>query len=112
LTNRKAILDRDHLARYTMNCQELEREIIGLFLQQLPATVALLKAAANHADWKLATHTLKGSAAAVGATLINEMAVELESYDFDVNVNVKSKLMLALDTAVAQFRLAVERIYR
>lgn len=109
---RKAILDRAHLANYTMNSPELEREIIALFLQQLPATVALLKTASSHADWKLATHTLKGSAAAVGAALINELAVELEKYQYDVNVNIISDLLLALDKAVAQFHRAVARIYQ
>ena len=109
---RKAILDRAHLAHYTMNSPELEREIIALFLQQLPATIALLKTASSHADWKLATHTLKGSAAAVGAALINELAVELEKYQYDVNVNIISDLLLALDKAVAQFHRAVARIYQ
>ena len=109
---RKAVFDRDHLAHYTMNSPELEREIIGLFLQQLPTTIMLVKTASSHADWKLATHTLKGSAAAVGATFINELATELEKYRFNVNVNVISDLLLALDRAVAQFHRAVGRIYR
>ncbi len=108
----KAILDRAHLAHYTMNSPELEREIIALFLQQLPATVALLKTASCHADWKLATHTLKGSAAAIGAALINELATELEKYQPNVDVNIIYDLLLALDKAVAQFHRAVARIYR
>ena len=107
-----AILDRAHLAHYTMNSPELEREIIALFLQQLPATVVLLKTASSHADWKLATHTLKGSAAAVGATRINELATNLEKYQYDVDVNIISDLLIALNKAVTQFHRAVERICR
>ena len=44
-----------------------EAEVVGLFLGQLPATLALIEAAETAADWKLATHTLKGSAASIGA---------------------------------------------
>lgn len=76
------VLDRVHLARYTMENAELEREIVALFLEQLPSTLNLLKAASSAADWKLAAHTLKGSAAAVGAMEINRVAVELEARSF------------------------------
>jgi len=74
-----SVLDRAHLSRYTMENPELEREIIGLFLRQLPNTLAMLREAQNLADWKLAAHTLKGSAAAIGAMEINRLAVALES---------------------------------
>jgi HPt (histidine-containing phosphotransfer) domain-containing protein len=106
------ILDRVHLTRYTMDNPELEREIIGLFMAQLPATMAMLKTAASPADWKLATHTLKGSAAAVGATRINGLAAKLEKVEFDVDERAGCDLIVALETAIAQFSRAVGRIYR
>lgn len=110
-SGRATVLDRAHLARYTMENRELEREIIALFLQQLPATTAMLKTAATQADWKLAAHTLKGSAAAVGATRINALAAELEKWAFDADHDPVENLLAALDRAIAQFRRAVGRIH-
>ncbi len=109
--DRAVTLDRAHLAHYTMENRELEREIVTLFLQQLPSTTAMLKTAGNYADWKLAAHTLKGSAAAVGATRINALAVELEKCDFPPASASSQKLLTALEGAVGQFRRAVGRIY-
>ena len=53
------VLDRAHLVHYTMENPALEREIIELFLSQLPVALANLKGASSQAEWKLATHTLK-----------------------------------------------------
>jgi len=109
--SRAVTLDRVHLTHYTMENRELEREIIVLFLQQLPATTHQLKTAASQADWKLAAHTLKGSAAAVGANRINALAVQLEKCVFGMEPHAIKKLLTALDRAVVQFRKAVSRIY-
>jgi len=108
---RAVTLDRIHLTHYTMENRELEREIITLFLQQLPATIGMLKSAASQADWKLAAHTLKGSAAAVGASRINALAVELENCGFGGGPRATKSLLTALDRAVTQFRKAAQRIY-
>lgn len=106
------VLDRDHLARYTMDNPALEREIIELFLQQLPVTLKALKSAKSSADWKLATHTMKGSAAAIGATRINAIAAELELHKIDVYAKEKSKLIGELEAAIAQFKKMAARVYR
>ena len=45
----------------------LEREILELFAAQAPHYLHRLRTAATDADWKEAVHTIKGSAAAVGA---------------------------------------------
>jgi HPt (histidine-containing phosphotransfer) domain-containing protein len=103
--------DRQHLARYTMDNADLEREIIGLFLQQLPAIVETLKVAASRDDWRMAAHTLKGSAAAVGATAIHESALELEQVSFAANVNVKNTAIQTLDARVDRFRRIVAGLY-
>lgn len=105
------VFDREHLVRYTMHSPELEREIINLFLGQLPSTVEMLRAAHSAESWKLATHTLKGSAAAVGARKINEISSHLESCGIDGDVKVKSILMADLEQATADFRAMVGRIY-
>jgi len=110
-TGRAAIFDRAHLTHYTMENYELEQEIVALFLQQLPKTIVMLKTAKSHDDWKLAAHTLKGSAAAVGANRINALAIEIERFSFGWEPKTSKKLLLALDQAVAQFQKAADRIY-
>lgn len=106
-----AVFDRAHLRHYTMESLELEREIINLFVGQLPATLTMIAQADSAASWKLATHTLKGSAAAVGARRINQIAIDLEEAGFNLDVNVKKKLVTALEKAVADFRAMTVRIY-
>lgn len=62
-----APLDLKHLRRFTMGDARLELEILGLFSDQLPLTIAALKEARSDKEWDMAAHTLKGSARAVGA---------------------------------------------
>lgn len=104
------VFDRVHLARYTMDSVELEREIVQLFLAQLPETLATIGAALQTTDWKLATHSLKGSAAAVGAHRINRLAEDLERLGVDA-VPERNALIRDLDCAVAEFRDLVTRLY-
>ena len=72
------IFDRSHLAQYTLDSPELEREIIGLFVAQLPAILDRLQNGDSREDWRIATHTLKGSALAIGACKIGDLARKLE----------------------------------
>lgn len=104
------VFDRVHLARYTMDCIDLEREIIQLFLAQLPETLAMIGAAVEAAEWKLATHSLKGSAAAVGAHRINRLAEALERFGVEAAPE-KDAMIRDLDQAVGEFRDLVARIY-
>jgi HPt (histidine-containing phosphotransfer) domain-containing protein len=107
-----AVLDREHLARYTMQNPELEREIIGLFLTQLPSVLDMVRTSRDQAKWKLATHTLKGSAVAVGAARIAEVARQLEDMAASGSEPLRRKLLARLDREVADFRDIAERLYR
>lgn len=71
-------IDREHLKRYTLGDPVLEREVLGLFLAQLPLTLESLKFARSDKDWHMAAHTLKGSARAVGAWELARLALEAE----------------------------------
>jgi HPt (histidine-containing phosphotransfer) domain-containing protein len=99
------ILDREHLAQYTMGDPQLAAEIVGLFLTQMPATLALLRSAANPREWRLAAHTLKGSAMAVGAMRIARIAEDLEHCG-GLRSKVRQQLLAALDGEVAAVREA------
>jgi HPt (histidine-containing phosphotransfer) domain-containing protein len=103
------VFDRALLARYTLDSQELEREIVDLFLMQLPETVAMMTPQADAGQWRFAAHALKGSAAAVGALRLVALARDLEAAAPDP---VSRSLVLAdLQLAITQFRAAVTRAY-
>jgi HPt (histidine-containing phosphotransfer) domain-containing protein len=60
-------LNRSKLAVFTLGDAVLEREIVELFLGQIDDLTAALAAAVSARDWYMAAHTIKGSAAAIGA---------------------------------------------
>lgn len=78
-----APVDVEHLRRYTFGDLALEKEILSLFVMQLPETIASLRAATSPKDWKVAAHTLKGSCRAVGAFRLGDIAQDAERLDFD-----------------------------
>ncbi|WP_373503264.1 Hpt domain-containing protein [Aestuariivirga sp.] len=98
------IFDRDHLNHYTMSIPGLDAEVVGLFLAQLPETISMIECARSAADWKLATHTLKGSASSVGARRINQIAASLEELRVDGEEKVKALRIQLLKAAAAEFR--------
>jgi HPt (histidine-containing phosphotransfer) domain-containing protein len=73
------ILDRAHLAKYTLGDAALEREVLDLFIGQMPVTVASLRSSNDAQSWLRAAHTIKGSARAVGAWKLAEVAARAES---------------------------------
>ena len=68
------VLDRAYLARFTFGNAALEQEVLGLFADQAPRYLDALASAQDARAWKEAAHTLKGSAAAVGAKAVAHLA--------------------------------------
>jgi HPt (histidine-containing phosphotransfer) domain-containing protein len=68
------VFDHVHFAQYTMHDADLEREILGLFLVQLQDVSTQLSVAMTAQDWRFMVHTLKGSAATVGAGQLHDLA--------------------------------------
>lgn len=75
-----APINHEHLAKYTLGDRDLEREILQLFVDQLPTLMDQLQAAAGEDDWYMAAHSLKGSARAVGADELGDLAAQAEDY--------------------------------
>jgi HPt (histidine-containing phosphotransfer) domain-containing protein len=71
-------VDFAHLRRFTLGDRHLEAEILGLFLAQVPITIATLKRAETDGAWYVAAHTLQGSARAVGARRLALLATQAE----------------------------------
>lgn len=108
-TQRPAVvLDLAHLRTYTMGMADLEREILGLFLDQLPKSQAALNAAASARDWHMAAHTLKGSALAVGAKRLAALGVNAEATD-DNDPQARRDILNQIDIAVSEVRSEIER---
>jgi len=71
-------VDLVHLSRYTLGERDLEREVLELFCTQSFVYLERLKASSSDKDWKDLTHSLKGSARAVGAWRVANAAERAE----------------------------------
>ncbi len=77
----KAVVDMEHLARYTGGDAALNAEILRLFDAQANDLVARLQVILNARDaksWKEVTHTIKGAARGIGAFDMADAAARCE----------------------------------
>jgi HPt (histidine-containing phosphotransfer) domain-containing protein len=72
-------IDFDHLNQYVQGDVELTKEVLGLFKHQVEMWSRLLEPSADDESWASVTHTLKGSAKAVGAKALAERCEAAES---------------------------------
>lgn len=93
-------IDFEHLRRYTMGDANLEQEILGLFLSHVPKSLQTLKDAATATEWRAAAHGIKGSARAVGAHAVADLAVRAEAA-FPENQQDRDGQLAAMAEAVA-----------
>ena len=103
------VLDIAHLRRYTLGDRGLEREILDLFVEQLPKTIVALKTAAVDRDWRMAAHTLKGSARAVGAHRLAMAAVAAEAIADIQDRETCHGVIGRIEAAVAEIEAEVSR---
>ena len=72
-------IDFAHLNKYVAGDPELTREVFGLFRNQVDMWGRGLTADADDEIWASVTHSLKGSARAVGAVRLSEACEKAES---------------------------------
>ncbi len=72
-------IDYDHLNRYVGGDVGLTREVFGLFAHQVDMWGRGLTADADDEVWASVTHSIKGSALAVGATHLAELCERAEA---------------------------------
>jgi HPt (histidine-containing phosphotransfer) domain-containing protein len=96
-----AAIDLRHLSRYTLGDPALEAEVLGLFAEQLPDTIDALKEACCDKAWYTAAHTLKGSARAVGAWRLAQLAEQAERVPSLATV-AEAELVAAIETAARE----------
>ena len=79
-----AVIDLDHLARYTGGDKAINAEVMRLFDGQATELVARLQSILDARDaksWKEVTHTLKGAARGIGAFAMGDAAARCEPID-------------------------------
>ena len=104
-------IDRVHLSRYTLGSLTLEREVLGLFLAQLPLSIEQLRFAATDREWQIAAHTIKGSARAVGAWRIAALARDAEQSCGIADEEERDRILADLETACEAVESYVEDIF-
>lgn len=71
-------VDIAHLRRFTMGDTQLEREVLGLYAEEIPRRLDALRQARTDKEWRMAAHTLKGSSRAVGAWRVAALSQRAE----------------------------------
>jgi HPt (histidine-containing phosphotransfer) domain-containing protein len=100
-------IDRDHLARMTFGDRSLEQEVLQLFARQSELLIARMRQSGGPGDGSAVgalAHTLKGSAAGIGATNVARAADEAEQAATLGSGNLSAaidRLALAIDEARA-----------
>jgi len=103
------VLDLQHLRKYTLGITDLEQEILGLFLGELPKSHAALVSARSANDWHMAAHTLKGSALAVGAKRLALAGAEAEATDC-ANHAARTAVTAKVADAMAEVASEISRL--
>jgi len=97
-------IDFDHLNKYVSGDVALTREIFGLFVHQTEMWGRGLDPASDDDVWESVTHSLKGSARAVGAVNLANLCEAAEAL-----VGEKRR-MGARDVAVQNIEFAIEQV--
>jgi len=95
-----AAIDRGQLARMTFGDSSLEREVLQLFNRQAGLLLARMQSREAAAVATLA-HTLKGSAASIGATDVMLAAAAVEHASAAERKAAMDRLAAAIDEACA-----------
>lgn len=106
-----APIDHAHLSRYTLGNPDLEREILGLFVAQLPLSIEQLRFAVTDREWQVAAHTIKGSARAVGAGHVANLALEAEQLPVIENGAERARILAGLEEAAEAVEAYVAKVF-
>lgn len=85
-----AILDLDHLARFTGGDVTVEREILSIFLEQAELWLRAMEPEAEPESFRSAAHTIKGAARGVGAHRLGDVAAVAENLGADATPVARS----------------------
>lgn len=72
-------VDLEHLHRYTLGDETLERELFDAFLPSAGRYIEQLSGTLNDDDWSRTAHALKGAARGIGAFDLGDLAARAEA---------------------------------
>ena len=105
-----AVLDLQHLDKYTAGDEALRCELLSLFSEQLAQQITTLRGHCQGDDWMIATHTLKGASRAIGAFQIGETAEALEQLDPGADAEACTKLIDRLVQQTQECKTAISEV--
>lgn len=103
-------LDLPHLNSSTFGDAQLRDEILRLFMAQLQQSRGRLLDAVSAEDWRFVTHTLKGAAAAVGASQFHALAQSWEACGGPPCEDDRAAMLAEFDRAEDAFRFAAKTL--
>ncbi len=100
-------IDFEHLRRYTLGDEGLEWEVLALFLTQAKIYLLRLREARNEKIWRETAHTIKGSARAIGAWHVAEVAAAAEKLKDAVIGPDRDKIVDVLEKRIAEVNTVI-----
>jgi HPt (histidine-containing phosphotransfer) domain-containing protein len=112
VSHETAALDTAHLAHMTMGDRHLESEVLRLFARQSEIFAEKAAATAEAAELAALAHTLKGSAAAVGAWRVAHCAERLEAACAGETMEASRHALREVCQAVAEVHVVIAGLVR
>ena len=94
--SQEVVLDQDQLWEVMQGDEAMAREIIAVFLEDVPAHLASLEQALAESDGNLAArkaHSIKGAASNVGGVALRALAARVELLCRDIDLGEAEKLL-------------------
>lgn len=109
----KNILDREALLERVQGDKELAKELLEMFLEDVPGRLKIIHQAKETGDMKritLEAHTIKGSSGNIGANDMSEAAFQLELAGKDENQQSIPSLINTLEEKFKVFQQTLSDI--
>jgi HPt (histidine-containing phosphotransfer) domain-containing protein len=104
-------LDGAYLKRATFGDTALRTEIVGLFLSQVNSLANRLNLPMDQRSWQFLTHTLKGSASAVGALHLSDLAHSWDMEPAPTTGTARQAYATTLKAALLDFERAAANLH-
>jgi PAS domain S-box-containing protein len=108
------IFDKESFTERMMNDDEMVREIVEIFLDDIPRQIEKLKVSLETGDAVTSerlAHSIKGAAANVSAELLREVAFHIEKAGKEGDLDTMSQSVHELEKQFSQVREAMEKEY-
>ena len=109
----RAVFDPDAFERQTGGDADLRAEIVQMFLEDCPMRAAEIRAAVvagDAAGLVSSAHALKGSAAYLAASIVRELAGDLERLGRERDLAAAPAVLEQLDAAIAVLLAVLQKI--